>query len=208
MFITLEGPDGSGKTTQARLLASYLQRQGREVILTREPGGTAIGTQIRDVLHNLNNTEMHPHAEVLLYLASRAQLVAEVIRPALAEGKFIISDRFADSTLAYQGYGHGLDLPTLQHMIQFATGGLQPHLTFYLSISAEEGLKRRQADAAQGGEFNRLDAYALEFHQRVRAGYEQLIQQDSTRWVRIDAELQVETVHHHICEYLHHKDLI
>jgi dTMP kinase len=194
MFITFEGPDGSGKTTQARLLAAYLQAQGQRVHLTREPGGSAIGDQIREVLHKLENTAMHPSTEVLLYQASRAQLVNQVIRPQLAEGAIVLCDRYADSTLAYQGYGHGLDLGVLRTLIEFATGGLQPDLTLYFSLSAEAGLVRRQQAAAQGEEFNRLDAYALAFHQRVRAGYETLIAAHVDRWVRIDAEANIESV--------------
>jgi dTMP kinase len=162
MFITLEGPDGSGKSTQAALLVDYLRGRGYAVLHTREPGGTAIGDQIRHVVHSLKNTEMHPHTEVLLYIASRAQLVAQVIRPALAEGKIVVCDRYADSTLAYQGYGHGLDLDALQHILRFATGGLLPDVTLYFNVSAEEGMKRRHKDAEEGGEFNRLDAYALD----------------------------------------------
>lgn len=194
MFITFEGPDGSGKTTQARLLGEFLQSQGYTVYLTREPGGTPIGDQIRQVVHSLKNMEMHPTTEVLLYIASRAQLVNQVIRPKLAEGTIVICDRYADSTLAYQGYGHGLDLTALRTMIQFATGGLQPELTLYFSISAEAGLARRQQAAAQGEEFNRLDAYALAFHQRVREGYEQLIAAHADRWIRIQAEDPIEQV--------------
>ncbi|HLA45380.1 MAG TPA: dTMP kinase [Aggregatilineales bacterium] len=161
MFITLEGPDGSGKTTQARLLCDYLHAKNRVFRHTREPGGTAIGDQIREVVHSLKNKEMHPHTEVLLYVASRAQLVAQVIRPSLESGQIVVCDRYADSTLAYQGYGHGLDLDALRTILQFATGGLKPDLTLYFDISAAEGLKRRQQDAAQGGDWNRLDDYAL-----------------------------------------------
>jgi dTMP kinase len=171
-----------------------LQAQGQRVHLTREPGGSAIGDQIREVLHKLENTAMHPSTEVLLYQASRAQLVNQVIRPQLAEGAIVLCDRYADSTLAYQGYGHGLDLGVLRTLIEFATGGLQPDLTLYFSLSAEAGLVRRQQAAAQGEEFNRLDAYALAFHQRVRAGYETLIAAHVDRWVRIDAEANIESV--------------
>jgi len=195
MFITLEGPDGSGKTTQAKLLVGYLRERGLAVVPTREPGGTPIGDQIRGVVHSLKNTDMHPHTEVLLYIASRAQLVAQVIRPALATGQVVVCDRYADSTLAYQGYGHQLDRAALRTILQFATGGLQPHLTLYFDLSAEAGLQRRQQDAAQGGEFNRLDAYALEFHQRVRAGYAELIAAAPQRWVKIDAEQPIEAIH-------------
>jgi dTMP kinase len=194
MFITFEGPDGSGKTTQAALTVEHLRSQGYEVVHTREPGGTAIGDQIRQVVHSLKNTEMHPHTEVLLYIASRAQLVAQVIRPALAAGQIVVCDRYADSTLAYQGYGHQLDLAALRGILHFATGGLQPDLTLYFNISVEEGMSRRQQDAAQGGEFNRLDAYALEFHRRVREGYAALIAAEPKRWAVVDAAQTVERV--------------
>jgi dTMP kinase len=175
-----------------------LEAQGRAVIHTREPGGTPIGDQIRTVVHSLKNTDMHPHTEVLLYVASRAQLVAQVIRPALAEGKLVVCDRYADSTLAYQGYGHGLDLTALNALLNFATGGLKPDLTLYFDISAEEGLKRRKKDADEGGEFNRLDAYALDFHQKVRKGYAELIRAEPDRWAVIDAALSVDDVHQQV----------
>ncbi len=191
MFITLEGPDGSGKSTQARLLAEWLRGQGYEVVLTREPGGTDIGDQIRVVLHDPRNTAMGAQTEILLYSASRAQHVSQFIRPALAAGKIVISDRYADSTLAYQGYGRGLDLGTLRAITGFATGGLTPDLTLYLDITAQEGLQRRQSG---GDEWNRLDAEALEFHQRVRAGYLELVEQEPERWVVIDAARSVEEV--------------
>ena len=192
MFITLEGPDGSGKTTQARLLAQWLRERGYEVILTREPGGTDIGDQIRTVLHDPRNTAMDARTEILLYSASRAQHVAQRVRPALAAGTIVISDRYADSTLAYQGYGRGLDLETLRQITAFATGGLKPQLTVYLDIPPEKGLERRQVG---GGEWNRLDAEALDFHQRVRAGYRELIKQEPERWVVIHAARPVEEVH-------------
>ena len=191
MFITLEGPEGSGKTTQIRLLAEWLRQQGYQVVLTREPGGTAIGDQIRDVLHDLDNTAMNARTEILLYSASRAQHVAQLIRPSLAAGKIIISDRYADSTLAYQGYGRGLDLEMLETITAFATGDLAPDLTLYLDIVAKEGLQRRQLG---GGEWNRLDAEALEFHQRVRSGYLEMVKQEPERWVVLDAARSVEEV--------------
>jgi len=191
VFITLEGPDGSGKTTQAHLLVERLRQQGHRVVLTREPGGTVIGDQIRAILHDPANSDMRPQAEILLYSASRAQLVAQVIRPALAEGQVVISDRFYDSTLAYQGYGRGLDLPTLWEITRFATGGLVPDLTLCLDIRPEEGLKRRRLS---GEEWNRLDQEALEFHRRVRAGYLELAGLEPHRWVVIDAARSVDEV--------------
>jgi len=191
MFITLEGPDGSGKTTQAHLLAGWLREQGYDAVLTREPGGTGIGDQIRAVLHDPRNTAMDARAEILLYSASRAQHVAQRIRPALAAGKIVVSDRYAGSTLAYQGYGRGLDLETLRTITDFATGGLTPDLTLYLDIAPREGLQRRRLG---GEEWNRLDAETLEFHQRVRAGYLELVRQEPERWVVIDAARSVEEV--------------
>jgi dTMP kinase len=195
VFITLEGPEGSGKTTQIQLLVGWLQEQGHEVVLTREPGGTDIGDQIRAVLHDPRNTAMDATAEILLYSADRAQHVAQVIRPALADGKVVVSDRYYDSTLAYQGYGRRLDLEMLRAITAFATGGLKPDLTIYLNIAPEEGLQRRQAG---GDEWNRLDAEALEFHQRVRAGYMELIAQEPERWAVIDAARTLEEVQEQI----------
>lgn len=193
-FITLEGPDGCGKTTQTALLVDWLRAQGHDVLQTREPGGTSIGDQVREVLHSLRNTEMHPRTEILLYSASRAQLVHERIRPHLARGGVVVSDRYYDSTLAYQGYGHQLDLDALRQITAFATGGLKPDLTLYLDISAEEGLKRRQRAAQAGAEWNRLDAYALDFHRRVRAGYHELIAAEPARWVVFDAAQPVDAL--------------
>ncbi len=187
MFITFEGPDGSGKTTQIAPLVAYLREQGRAVFQTREPGGTSIGDQVRDVLHDLKNENMHPHTEILLYAASRAQLVAEEIRPRLTRGEIVVCDRYADSTLAYQGYGHGLDLPTLHTILHFATGGLQPDLTIYLDLNPEDGLQRRQHAADDGEEWNRMDAQSLRFHRRVYAGYAALIREAPDRWARINA---------------------
>ena len=192
MFITFEGPEGSGKTTQARLLADWLRVHGREIALSREPGGTPIGDQIRSVLHDPANTAMDARTEILLYAASRAQHVAERIQPALAEGKIVICDRYADSTLAYQGYGRGLDLGMLQTIMVFATGGLQPDMTIYLDITPKEGLRRRQIG---GDEWNRLDAEPLRFHERVQAGYRELVRQEPQRWVVVDGARSVEEVH-------------
>jgi len=184
MFITLEGPEGSGKTSQLPRLADYLREQGYDVLTTREPGGTIIGDQVRAVLTRLDNTAMQPRTEILLFLAARAQLVEEVIRPALAQGKIILSDRYADSTLAYQGYGHGVDLALLRLLLDFATDGLRPDLTLLLDVDPAVGLSRRRSS---GGEWNRLDAYALEFHQRVRQGYLTMAHQEPTRWRVVDA---------------------
>ncbi len=192
MFITFEGPDGSGKTTQATLLVETLRQQGYPVYHTREPGGTRISEQIRTILHDTGNQEMHPRSEVLLYSAARAQHIEEIIRPALARGQIVICDRFADSTLAYQGFGHGLDLATLRQITEFATGGLKPDLTLYLDVSPEIGLRRRRGDSS--GEWNRLDALAMEFHRRVHRGYQALVGEEPGRWVVIDGERDCEQV--------------
>ncbi len=183
MFISFEGPEGSGKTSQVAQLVEYLRQEGYDVLATREPGGTPIGDQIRDVLSNLENTTMRPRTEILLFQASRAQLVEQVIRPHLKSGGIVLSDRYADSTLAYQGYGHQVDLEKLKTIIEFATGGLKPNLTVLLDVDVEEGLQRR----ARGGEWNRLDAYDLAFHQRVRQGYHKLVQAESERWKVVNA---------------------
>ena len=194
MFITFEGPDGSGKTTQVAQIAEILRGRGYNVLLTREPGGTAIGDQIRHILHDMKNEGMNPRAELLLYNASRAQIVAEAIRPHLESGGLVICDRFFDSTLAYQGYGHGLDLDALRAIITFATGGLSPDLTFYLDISPEAGIQRRLSAFDTGGEWTRLDAMGEAFHQRVRAGYHALVAAEPGRWVTINAAQPVDKV--------------
>ena len=183
LFVTLEGPDGGGKSSQARQLVDHLRTLGHDVLLTREPGGTAIGDQIRRVITDLANTPMHPRAEILLFSASRAQLCHEVIWPHLQAGGIVVSDRFFDSTFAYQGYGHHLDLEALRHITHFATGGLVPDLTLLLDLPAEDGLMRRKKD----GGWNRLDAYNLDFHQRVRQGYLAMAAADPQRWVTVDA---------------------
>lgn len=190
MFITLEGPEGSGKTTQLPGLADFLRGKGYDLITTREPGGTSIGDQIRQVLFDLDNKTMNPRTEILLFQSSRAQLVEEVIRPALAQGEVVLCDRYADSTLAYQGYGHGVDLSALREIVNFATGGLKPDLTVYLSVDAGVGLKRRTQD----GNWNRLDDYSLDFHRRVQEGYKQLIEEEPERWMVVNAEQKPEDV--------------
>ena len=203
MFISFEGSDGSGKTTQIQLLADHLRAAGRTVLSTREPGGTRIGDGIRQLLLDLDHTEMHARAETLLFNAARAQIVAEVIRPALAAGTTVLCDRFADSTLAYQGYGHQQDIPELERLIAYATGGLRPHLTFYLDIPPAEGIQRNRGRA--DGDWNRLDAQELSFYHRVEAGYRQLIAQQPERWAVIDATRPRDEVHHNVVQTLHQR---
>ncbi len=192
LFITFEGPDGSGKSTQIRLLSDALIAAGYDVLTVREPGGTLISEQIRDVVHSLRNREMSDRAECLLYNAARAQLVDQLIVPHLRRrGGIVLSDRYADSTLAYQGYGRGLDLNAVRSVIAFATNNLKPDVTFYLDLEVEEGIERRKRG---GGEWNRLDDQTLEFHRRVRAGYWQMVQEDPQRWVCLDAALAVDVI--------------
>jgi dTMP kinase len=194
MFITFEGLDGSGKTTQAKEAAARLRELGCNVLLTREPGGTLLGDQIRVLLQDRAHSAMTAETELLLFSASRAQLVGEVIRPFLAESGIVICDRFADSTIAYQGYGRGIDLEFLQHMVQFATGGLRPDLTLYLDIDPAEGLARRKQASLFGEEFSRIDQLELDFHQRVQRGYHELMRTQPDRWWRIDGTLPTEQV--------------
>jgi dTMP kinase len=194
MFITLEGPEGSGKTSQIPPLAKFLEERGFRIVTTREPGGTPIGDQVRAILTNLNNTSMHPRTEILLFLAARAQLVEQCIRPALSQGNLVLCDRYGDSTLAYQGYGHGTDLDVLRQLLNFATGNLWPDLTLLLDIDPEKGLKRKRS----GSEWNRLDAYELAFHQRVWEGYQALARQEPQRWVTIDASQPFDLIQNQI----------
>lgn len=191
IFITLEGPDGCGKTCQIQPLAEALRLKGFDVVTTREPGGTEISEQIRHVIMDMSNKGMHPRTEILLFQASRAQHVEQLIRPALAAGKIVICDRYSDSTMAYQGYGHQTDLKFLRQLLDFTTGNLVPDITLLLDLDAEEGLKRR---LCSGGEWNRLDDYDLEFHRRVREGYHQLSQDSSGRWFTIDASHSKEII--------------
>lgn len=183
-FITFEGPDGSGKTGQLDLLVDELIQAGYPVLKTREPGGTPISDQIRATLLDLKNTAMVDRTEALLYQAARAQLVEEVINPHLKNGGIVLSDRYADSTLAYQGYGHQNKLASLQGIIEYATGGLKPDLTVLLDLDPEVGLKRRE----DAGGVNRLDAYEIDFHHRVREGYLEMARAEPDRWEVVDAD--------------------
>lgn len=190
MFITLEGPEGSGKTSHIPYLVEFLREQGYTVFPSREPGGTSIGEQVREILGSLKNTEMHPRTETLLFQAARAQFVEQVIQPRLAKGEIVLSDRYADSTLAYQGYGHQQDLAQIRALIEYATGGLQPDLTIFLDVDVEVGLKRKKKE----NEWNRLDAYTVDFHRRVHAGYQAMIAAEPNRWVVVDANQPWEAV--------------
>lgn len=191
LFITFEGPDGSGKTTQLKLLAENLTEQGHAVLSLREPGGTAIGDQIREVVHALRNKEMSPRAECLLYAAARAQLIDQVLKPHLDQGGIVVCDRYADSTMAYQAYGRGLDRSAVRQIISFATLDLKPDVTFYIDIDVAEGIARRKNS---GDDYNRMDDQALEFHRRVRAGYLEMIEAEPARWVKINGIQSVEQI--------------
>lgn len=183
LFITLEGVEGAGKTTQAKMLAEWLSSLGIDVLATREPGAGAIGAQIRAVLLNPANTELAPMAEALLLAADRAQHVAETLRPALTAGKVVVCDRYADSFFAYQGYGRGLDIPTLTALNDAAAGGLAPDITLLLGLSPDAGLKR----AARRGASDRMEQEQMNFHRRLSDGYMQLAAADPRRIKRIDA---------------------
>ncbi len=207
LFITFEGPEGSGKSTQARRLYERIEGAGYAVIRTREPGGTRIGDLIRGILLDLGHMEMAATTETLLFSASRAQLVAECIQPFLARGGIVICDRFVDSTFAYQGYGLGRDLDELRLITRIATGGLLPDVTIYLDLPVGDGLDRKRAapprstaasplsppnSAGQQShmvEWNRLDAREIEFHERVREGYRELIVAEPERWLSFDGHL-------------------
>jgi dTMP kinase len=183
LFIAFEGGEGCGKSTQARILWSALGRQGVAAILTREPGGTSLGTEIRRSLKRVRQTPVSPEAELLLFVASRAQLIAEVVRPALEEGKTVICDRFSHSTLAYQGYGRGLALDTIETVSRLATQNLKPDIIVLLDLAPEEGLSRK------GNLKDVFELQALSFHQRVREGYLEAATREPGRWLVVDARL-------------------
>ena len=191
MFISFEGPDGSGKSTQIELLASALRASGHEVVTVREPGGTPAGEKIRAILLGEGGAvSVDPRADALLFNASRAQLVADVIEPALARGAIVIADRFADSTLAYQGYGSGLPLDALRAIITFATAGRTPDLTLLLDLAADEGLARKSGSGRTRFE----DGFDAAFHARVAEGFRALAAAEPTRWRLLDASAAPEAL--------------
>lgn len=193
-LITFEGIEGSGKSTQIRLLAAHLQERGLEVVVTREPGGCRIADEIRAILLDPANEELCATAELLLYAAARAQHVDEVIRPALARGAIVLCDRYTDATVAYQGYGRGLDLGLIEELNRLASGGLSPDLTLVFDLPVATGLHRaRSRNATAAADEGRFEAESLAFHERVRAGYLGCAEA-AARFARIDASGDPETV--------------
>ncbi len=184
LFVTFEGIEGSGKTSQLRFLAAHLRAAGRAVVETREPGGTAAGAAIRRLLLGAEAVPLTPLAELLLYCADRTQHVSEVVRPALAAGRVVLSDRFSDSTVAYQGYGRGLDLETLRALDAHARNGLAPGLTFLLDCPVEVGLARARGRA---GVEDRFERESIAFHERVRQGFHALAAAEPGRFCILDA---------------------
>lgn len=187
MFITFEGPEGSGKSVQTRILAERLRAHGLAVLQTHEPGGTPLGAELRKLLLDREELALSSRAEALLMNASRAQLVERVIHPALERGEVVVCDRFADSTLAYQGAGRGLDGQELRAVISFATAGFQPDMTMLLDLPVEVGLARKHAQDQK----NRFEAETLAFHRRVRSAYQSLAEADPQRWRCLDATQSV-----------------
>ena len=191
-LVSLEGPEGAGKTSVLEALIPILEDRGVKVLSTREPGGVLIGEKIREVILDPSHTEMDPKTELLLYIASRRQHLVEKVLPALAAGKLVIMDRFIDSSVAYQGFGRGLDIEAIDWLNEFATDGLKPDLTLYFDIEVEEGLARIAANSDR--EINRLDMEGLDLHRKVRQGYLSLLEKEANRIVKIDASLPLDQV--------------
>lgn len=195
-FITFEGGDGTGKTTQLRTLNNFLLDNGRGCVVTREPGGTSLGKLIRQVLVEVSDHEISSSTELFLYLADRAQHVNEIIQPAIEAGKVVLCDRFTDSTVAYQGYGRGIDLALLHQLNRLADGGVRPDITFLLDCPVKLGLSRtskRQSESGQPRE-DRFEREKIEFHDKVRAGFLEMAQAEPARFRVIDASRSIEEV--------------
>ena len=193
LFISFEGADGSGKSTQYRIFAEYLKSLGFDVLMTREPGGTPISESIRSIILDPANTEMSDMTEALLFAASRAQLVSQVIRPAVEQGKIVLCDRFMDSSIAYQGYARGLG-DCVRIINEYAVQGMQPDITFFLDLKPEDGRKRNTA----AGKADRMEQQAIEFHEKVYEAYKSLAQIYKDRFVVIDASGSIEEVQERI----------
>ena len=202
-FITFDGPEGGGKSTQIEKLRGYLASRGYDCLATREPGGTPLGETLRQIILGCRDQKMTDRAELLLILADRAEHTAKLILPALDRGQIVLCDRFSDSTLAYQGYGRGLDLDELRRMCGYASLGLQPDLTFLLDVDAATGLSRNErsrVSAGSGETADRFEAADLSFHERVRAGYISLAEREPNRIIVLPHSKNVEEVHQEIVE--------
>ena len=188
LFITFEGPDGCGKTTQMKLLAEYLEKKGEEVVLTREPGGKGLGEKVREILLNYDG-EVSDRCESFLFLADRAQNIDIIVNPAVKAGKIVLCDRHIDSTVAYQGYGRGLDIERINMLNNLTTNGKKPDLTFVFDVDVETSMKR------VGKEKDRMESAGIDFHNRVRQGYLELAKQEPNRIKVIDATKSIEEIH-------------
>ncbi|MCT4685706.1 dTMP kinase [Vallitalea sp.] len=200
LFISIEGADGSGKSTQIEKLKTYLEQHNYEFVFTREPGGTVISESIRDIILNKDFMEMSDMTEALLYAASRAQHVEQYIKPLLKEGKIVICDRFVDSSVVYQGHARGLGIGNVEQINKYATGGLEPDITILLDIDAEEGLKRKKNQR----ELDRLELQKFDFHKKVCEGYRKLAELHFDRIKKIDASESVENIHEEIINTIEH----
>lgn len=201
LFITFEGGEGSGKTTLIEKIKGWYQEQGEEVIVTREPGGVLLGEEIRALLLETREAKVSPIAELLLFLAARAQHVEELIRPSLEEGKIVLCDRFSDSTVAYQGYARELGVEESLHLCQVATGSLDPNLTFYLDITPDIGLERARG-TTKTEKKDRIEAEKIEFHEKVRQGFLSLAERFSSRIHTLNASEKPDQVFKQAVEVL------
>jgi len=188
-LITFEGSEGSGKSTQIELVCKYLRRKKKPILFVREPGGVKISEKIRNILLDVKNTKMSSECETLLYMAARAQLVEEVVAPALKAGKVVLCDRFLDSTVAYQGYGNGVDVRVIKSIGKFATQKIQPDITFFFDINAKKGLSR-----IKGRTKDRIERRAIHYHNRVRKGYVKITRKEPGRVKLIDANRTKEEI--------------
>jgi len=199
IFISMEGPDGSGKSTQIELLKAYLKKKGYdEIIITREPGGTVISEAIRGIILNKDFSEMSYMTEALLYASARAQLVSQVIKPALEAGKAVISDRFVDSSAVYQGMARGLGVEEVYNINSYAIQGIMPQLTIHMDLPAKVGISRKKNQA----ELDRMELETIEFHEKVAEGYRELARRSPDRIKSIDATQDIQTIHEIIVKYV------
>lgn len=198
LFITIEGTDGSGKTTQINLLANYLESKGYKVITTREPGGTPISEKLREIIIDKNNTEMTDITEALLYAASRAQHISQVITPALNDGYIVISDRFLDSSIVYQGFARGMSEKLIRSINKYSVGELEPDITFFFKLKPEDGIIRKEKQQ----ELDRLESEKQSFHQRVYDGYIRLAKRNKDRIKVIDALKSIDTIQNEIIRHI------